>query len=212
MVNGNVKQHADRLIGKGEMPPTIIVMPSANTTWYVDRKKKMESAFINELIPHVDRTYSTIAKRDGRMIGGLSMGGYGTVRFVMKYPELFRSAAALSPAIYDPEVPSSSSARRVGVFGASEFDPAVWTELNYPKLLPGFLSKKIQVPMYINSGDDDVFLIHKDATNLYERLRMNGQPAQLRIVEGGHAWDVWESTISDAMKYMASFVSRPTPK
>lgn len=211
-VSGNIKQTADHLIARGEIPPTIIVMPSAGTTWYVDRKEKMESAFIKDLIPHVDNTYSTIKAREGRMIAGLSMGGYGTVRFVMKYPELFRSAAALSPAIYDPEVPENSSARRVGIFGENEFDPAVWTALNYPQFFESFLAKKLQVPMYINTGDDDIFLIHRDATNLYERLRAVGQPAELRILNGGHTWDVWASTIGEAMKYMSRFVSRPTQK
>lgn len=187
-------------------------MPSAGTTWYVDRQEKMESAFIKDLLPHVDARYSTINSRDGRMLAGFSMGGYGTVRFAMKYPELFRAAAPLSPAIYDPQPPENSASRVVGVFGTNEFDPAVWTSLNYPRFFERFVAKKLPVPMYIHTGDDDVFLIHRDATNLYERLRAAGQPAELRIVNGGHSWDVWGSALGDAMKYMSRFIARPASK
>jgi pimeloyl-ACP methyl ester carboxylesterase len=98
------------------------------------------------------------------------MGGYGALRFVLKYPETFAAAGLLSPAIYDPEPPQASGARRVGVFGAPEFDPQVWQQLNYPALWDAFLAKKIAVPMYINSGDDDDYFIEAEATRLYTLL------------------------------------------
>jgi S-formylglutathione hydrolase FrmB len=143
------------------------------------------------------------------VVAGLSMGGYGALRFVLKYPEMFAAAGLLSPAIYDPEVPQGSGARRAGVFGAAEFDPQVWKELNYPTLWEAFLAKKIAVPMYINSGDDDDFFIEAEATRLYSLLRKNGQPAELRIVDGAHKWPVWESTIGDAMRYVFRYAARP---
>lgn len=115
----------------------------------------------------------------------------------------------LSPAIYDPEPPAHSGARRAGVFGSPEFDAAVWRQLNYPALLAGYLAKKLPVPMYINSGDDDEYMIEAEATKLYSRLRANGQPAELRIVDGSHSWLVWEATVGDAMKYICRYVSRP---
>jgi endo-1,4-beta-xylanase len=50
--------------------------------------------FIKELIPHIDATYRTIAKRSGRALEGFSQGGRGTMRLSLRYPELFCSAAA----------------------------------------------------------------------------------------------------------------------
>jgi S-formylglutathione hydrolase FrmB len=63
--------------------------------------------------------------------------------------------------------------------------------------------------MYINSGDDDEFMIESEATQLYAMLRRNKQPAELRIVNGKHEWPVWESTIGDALKYVFRTVRRP---
>jgi len=206
---GHIQPTTDELIAHGEIPPAIIVMPDAGMTWFVDRKEKMETAVIQDLVGDVQRTFRVIDDRKGRVIAGLSMGGYGALRFVLKYPEMFAAAGLLSPAIYDPEVPQGSGARRAGVFGAAEFDPQVWKELNYPTLWDAFLAKKIAVPMYINSGDDDDFFIEAEATRLYSLLRKNGQPAELRIVDGAHRWPVWESTIGDAMRYVFRYTARP---
>ncbi|MAD80745.1 MAG: 1,4-beta-xylanase [Planctomycetaceae bacterium] len=59
-----------------------------------ERKDAMgEDVFIDELIPHIDSTYRTIAHRNGRGIEGFSQGGRGTTRIMFKHPELFSSAA-----------------------------------------------------------------------------------------------------------------------
>jgi S-formylglutathione hydrolase FrmB len=63
--------------------------------------------------------------------------------------------------------------------------------------------------MYINSGDDDEFMIESEATELYSLLRANQQPAELRIVNGAHSWPVWAGTIGDAMKYIFRYSAKP---
>lgn len=206
---GRIQATADSLIAAGEIPPAIIVMPDAGTTWFVDRKENMETAVIRDLIPDVEKSFRAVPARNGRVVGGLSMGGYGAMRFALKYPDLFSAAALLSPAIYNPEPPESSGARRVGVFGAERFDAEVWKSLNYPALWDGFLARKIRVPMYIASGDDDEFYIEEEATRFYSLLRRHGQPAELRIADGAHVWPVWEAGIGDAMRYVFGYATRP---
>jgi enterochelin esterase-like enzyme len=207
--DGHIQQTADVLIAHGDIPPCVIVMPDAGTSWFVDRKENMETAVIADLIPDVEKNWKVLSSRAGRLVAGLSMGGYGAMRLSLKYPELFVAAALLSPAIYNPEPPENSSARRVGVFGSPDFDAAIWTSYNYPALWDAYLAKKLPVPMYINSGDDDDFFIEAEATQFYSLLRRNKQPAELRIVNGAHVWPVWESTIGDAMKYIFRYAARP---
>lgn len=208
---GNIQRTADALIASRDIPAAVIVMPDAGVTWYVDRREKMETALLRDLIPDVERNLRVLKSRDGRLIGGLSMGGYGALRFALKYPEMFAAAALLSPSVYDPLPPPKSSARTVGTFGAPQFDEQVWKSLNYPTLWPAYLAKRIPVPMYINSGDDDEFMIETEAAELYTLLRANQQPAELRIVDGAHSWPVWAGTIGDAMKYMFRYSARPGP-
>ena len=206
---GNIQRTADALIASGEIPAAVIVMPDAGASWFVDRGEKMEMAVIRDLIPDVEKNYRALRTREGRLIGGLSMGGYGSLRFALKYPEMFAAAALLSPAIYDPLPPKNSGARRAPPFATPEFDEQAWRDLNYPKLWDAYLAKKLPVPMYINSGDDDEFMIEAEATRLYSLLRANRQPAELRIVNGAHSWTVWEGTIGDALKYIFRYSAKP---
>ena len=207
--DGHIQQTADVLIARGDIPPCLIVMPDAGTSWYVDRKENMETAVTKDLIADVEQNWRALSTRTGRLVGGLSMGGYGAMRLSLKYPEMFAAAALLSPAIYNPEPPETSSVRRVGVFGSPDYDPAVWKEYNYPALWDAYIAKKMPVPMYINSGDDDDFFIEHEVAQFYFLLRTNKQPAELRIVDGAHVWTVWESTIGDAMKYIFRYAERP---
>ena len=213
VTRGRIKATADALIDAGQIPPAIIVMPDAGSTWYVDLKERMESAFFLELVPVIEKNYRALNTRDARVIGGLSMGGYGALRYALQYPEKFRAAALLSPAVYNPEPPENSSARSAKVFALpgtdGAYSPEIWKAYNYPALWEAFLRKGIKVPMYINSGDDDDFMIEGEAAQLYGLLRRNRQPAELRIVNGRHEWAVWESTIGDALKYVFQNVRRP---
>jgi enterochelin esterase-like enzyme len=213
VTRGRIKATADALIESGQIPPAIIVMPDAGNSWYVDLKERVESAFFLELIPVIEKNYRALATRDGRVIGGLSMGGYGALRYVLQYPEKFQAAALLSPAVYNPEPPENSSARTAKVFAVpgtdGAYNPEVWKAYNYPVLWDAFLRKGIKVPMYIHSGDDDEFMIEGEAAQLYGLLRRHRQPAELRIVNGRHEWAVWESAVGEALKYVFQGVRRP---
>jgi len=84
----------------------IVVMPDGGNAWYVNwakteegQKNDWEDAIIKDMIGHVDATYRTIAKREGRAINGLSMGGYGALTLGLKHPDLFCSIGSHSGAL-----------------------------------------------------------------------------------------------------------------
>lgn len=85
----------DKGIRAGKWPAMIMVFPNGGkTTFYKDSfdgKSMAETTVIRELIPHIDAIYRTIAERKGRAIEGFSMGGRGSTRLAMKYPEMFIS-------------------------------------------------------------------------------------------------------------------------
>jgi enterochelin esterase-like enzyme len=79
-----VKGQLDAMIANGEIPPLIAIMPdapwSSRASYYVDssydgadRGRKVETAFVRDLVPHIDATYRTLASRAGRAIAGYSM-------------------------------------------------------------------------------------------------------------------------------------------
>jgi putative tributyrin esterase len=84
----------------------IVVMPDAGNSWYVNwatseegQKNAWEDGIVKDLIGHVDATYRTIARREGRAINGLSMGGYGGLMLGLKHPDMFCSIGSHSGAV-----------------------------------------------------------------------------------------------------------------
>lgn len=67
-----------------------------------DGKWPVESVIIKELVPHVDKTYRTVARREYRAVEGYSMGGYGAAHLGCKYPELFGIAGVNAGALVTP--------------------------------------------------------------------------------------------------------------
>lgn len=205
ITQGDLQATADALIARREIAPVVIVMPQGGTDWYVDRKEKMETAFFDDLLPEIEQHFAVADQRGGRAIGGVSMGGFGALRYALERPDAFCGALLLSPAIYSGDPPPASSARRVGVFGEHQFDPHVWRALNYPALWSGYFAQPWRLPFFIASGDDDL-VIQAEASLLYTRLREAGNPAALRIVDGGHVWPVWRELLPAALKYALACV------
>lgn len=95
-------------IAQGKMPPVIVVFANGMVDGFyndaIQPPRPVETVIIKDLIPHVDSTYRTIATREGRMIEGFSMGGYGAGHFGFKYPELFGSVSMIDAAVLDLNV------------------------------------------------------------------------------------------------------------
>lgn len=88
----------DSAMKAGRAPPMIYVFVNGGAMSHYDfpaKKSLGETAFVRELIPHIDATYRTIARRAGRGIEGFSQGGRGAARIMFKHPELFCSAAPM---------------------------------------------------------------------------------------------------------------------
>ncbi len=88
-----ISKFPDEAIKAGTIQPTIYVFPNGGPmSWYNYPQKENasgEDVFVKELIPHIQKTYRTRELA----IEGFSQGGRGTTRIMLKYPELFVSAA-----------------------------------------------------------------------------------------------------------------------
>ena len=89
---GNAAMIADNYL-KANGVPMIIVMPNGMSYFY---QGDYETFFYEELIPQVEKDFHCNKKR---AISGLSMGGYGTLYHALKYPDKYKYAYAMSPAV-----------------------------------------------------------------------------------------------------------------
>jgi hypothetical protein len=99
------KAIADRVIGDVIVVAADFTTP-AGGSWFVNSPVtgNWEDFMIRELVPHIDRQYRTIADRASRGVAGDRMGGYGAIRFGMRYPGVFGSVYALHPIGIGPGV------------------------------------------------------------------------------------------------------------
>lgn len=113
ITQGGADKIADRYLADGG-EPMVIIMPDAQRSFYVnienaradypnrsaivnmDPAGHFEDYFIEELMPEVESLYHCNKKR---ALAGLSMGGWGTLYYGLKYPDLFKYYGyAMSPA------------------------------------------------------------------------------------------------------------------
>ena len=93
----------DRAIAAGVIGNFILVCVDMTTplgsSWYVNSPVtgNWEDFMIHELVPYMDANFRTLPNRNSRGIAGDFMGGYGAIRFGMKYPDVFGSVYALHP-------------------------------------------------------------------------------------------------------------------
>ncbi len=209
---GNIQEKTDQLIAAGSIQPLIIVIPADPNFWWADTKaESARTAFTEDLMPHVEKNFRTIEQREGRVIGGYSAGGFGTVNLVLTPPELFAAAAPLSPAVYLPVPPATSSAKRQDIFLTDgEFDAGLWESLNWVTFFEAYKQKGIVVPFYINTGDHDRFDIAYHGAVFYQALREH-QPdfTEFRVFDGDHNFAAWGGSVGDAMQYLNKFMAAP---
>ncbi len=84
----------------------IIVMPDVGNSWYVNwaeneggQRNNWEDHVVTDVVNHVDWNFRTIARREGRAISGLSMGGYGAITLGLRHPDMFISIGSTSGAL-----------------------------------------------------------------------------------------------------------------
>ena len=210
---GEVNRYADKAIADGTIPPMIIVMPDADSTFYInsyDGKEKYEDFFVKEFMPAIEKTWRIKAEKRYRGVAGLSMGGYGTMIYALKYPDLFAAAAPLSAAFLgDDDVISSpdDTYNRIfaplygrGLKGKDRLTKA-WYDNSIPKLVE---TKSVddlkKVRYWIDCGDDD-FLI-KGNCNIHIMLNEKKVPHEFRVRDGVHDWKYWRTGIVDALKFI----------
>lgn len=84
----------------------IVVMPDGGNSWFINwaesaegQRNHWEDHIIRDLIAYVDGNYRSEARREGRAIAGLSMGGYGALTLGLRHYDKFISIASTSGAL-----------------------------------------------------------------------------------------------------------------
>lgn len=211
---GEINRYADQAIANGTITPMIIVMPDADVSWYVnsyDGKSKYEDFFFKEFIPTIEKTYRIKSEKMYRAIGGLSMGGYGTLLYAIKHPDLFVAAAPFSAAVFTDEdmisLPDNFWDTALapllgGKLRGKDRLNQTWYDNSILKLVETKSKEELsKVKYWIDCGDDDFLMASNCQLNIL--LNKKGVPHEFRVRDGAHNWTYWRTGITDALHFIS---------
>ena len=199
----------------------IIITPEGHDSWYTDGSgapsAKYESYVVRELVSDVDTRFRTIKDRRARGIAGLSMGGYGALKFGLKYPDQFTFAASLSGAL-DPAVRSEDHPGFIWdilrpsiniVFGPVGSQTRKTNDLH--QIARSLSASQVSsLPyLYLDCGLEDGFL----TTNreLADILLTKKIPHQYRQLPGGHSWAYWDQQVKEVLRLYSDLMASKKP-
>lgn len=192
----------------------IIVTPDGQNSWYVNSTEKKNSNYedyiIKDLIPHISKNYRALDTRHGRVIAGLSMGGYGAIRLGIKYPGSFFYAAAFSGAFHvierirDGKENSTLVTDSKKIFGATETD--LWKDGSTQTLLEKANINSLPY-LYISCGKDDSQQLLESNRALVQTLQQKKILYEYHELPGAHNWVYWEKGVIDLLFQLSNFNS-----
>jgi len=190
----------------------LIVVPEGRRSFYINSAdgSVLYSDFVmHEFIPHIESKYRIHAGRSGRAISGISMGGYGALRFAFSHPEIFSAASAQSAALITESPQELDAAAHSGaplgrvlaeVFG-NPIDASHWN-----KNSPFVLAKKNaaglrKLAIYFNCGQDDNYGFERGAHALHLQLQKENIPHEYHAYAGDHSLSYFLAHFSEIMQF-----------
>ena len=198
----------------------IVVTPEGNDGWYTDSAivvtDKYETYILRELIPDVQQRYRTIEARYGRGIAGLSMGGYGSLKFGLKSPSTFIFAGSMSGALgvarfTEKETTASGWGTSLQLFGAADSETRKANDLFQiiNQLSPARISA---LPFfYFDCGTEDSPLIFPYNRELAVLMSEKKIAHEYRELPGDHSWGYWDKQVQEVLRIAALKMRLPVP-
>ncbi|HEV2351914.1 MAG TPA: alpha/beta hydrolase-fold protein [Terriglobia bacterium] len=175
----------------------LIVTPEGGRTFYInsrDGRTRYSDFFLREFMPYIEKRYRVRPGRWSRGIMGISMGGYGALRFAFAFPQLFTSVSAQSAALM-PDSPAGLNLAmdlgmgRAGFLGdvfGNPIDAHFWRK-NSPLALARKNSTSIsKLHIYFDCGSEDDYGFDAGARALDKELTSERIRHEFHLYPGGH--------------------------
>ncbi len=184
-----------------------VIMPDGDNNFYVDNCETSRwGEFIGKELIQVTRSLFPLSEdRADTYIGGLSMGGAGSIINGFKYSQVFSKIIALSSALitynladYTEEAPMPWQKRSYAerIFG--DLDKVLGSDMDPEQV---FLDAKEKVKIFMACGTEDFLL---DLNRRYKSfLEANGGELTYLEEPGAHEWDFWDRNILKGIQWLS---------
>ncbi len=186
----------DILLHQHRVRPFILVMPFGSTGTFTDKEwangvqpgQGWETFVARDLVRAVDARFATIRSGSGRVLAGLSEGGYGALNIGLHHPGEFRVLDSWSGYERADDLKS--------IFGGER----QLLQANSPLDILGRVAPALRRDgtfVWAYSGTTDSF--HGQNAAFASALDRAGIPHRFRLLRGGHNWAIWRAQAANAL-------------
>lgn len=178
-----------------------VVMPQVDRSFYTDEAHGNRYwTFLSEELPDlIDSFFHLSREREDTFVAGLSMGGYGALKWALQRPDRFAAAASLSGAVDVAGMQAQGQWRpelMAQVFGP---DPITGTDNDLFHLVDN-LESAAAPRFFLACGTEDVLI---DSNRRFvERILTRGLTLEHRFDPGEHEWGLWDRQIQDVLDWL----------
>jgi len=196
---GGAEQTGAHLAATGH--PTLIVMPRMSHHWLDDSecvdslRLKVETHFLRDVLPAVDASLRTKPSAAGRVVAGMSAGGYCALNLGLRHLSLFGAIVDLSGL--DRPTHSGGAAALFGNGPAGRAAEAANSPGSYAPSLPAGAAIRI----WLDSGSSDHQVL-PGLIRLRAVLTAKAIPVRLTIRPGAHTYRVWRPALRQALDWV----------
>ncbi|MFJ8577991.1 alpha/beta hydrolase [Micromonospora sp. NPDC093277] len=179
-----------------------VVMPQAARSFYSDETHGNRYwTFLSDELPEVCHSFFRLStRRQDTFVAGLSMGGYGAMKWALRDPGRFAAAASLSGAL---------DVTRRRDHPTAPVDPAVWHTVWDDREVTGTDADTIALleragddlpALYVACGTED--FLYEDNLRFVDTARRRGVPLTVDFSPGAHDWAYWDAKIQDVLAWL----------
>jgi len=200
----------DLEISAGRIARAVIVLPDGdNGFWenWADGSRHYRDWVLNDIVPKVQQDYRTLKCPEHCHLAGISMGGFGALRFAYFAKSDFSSVSAISAPIFNRQEAEKQKIsfliklifpfeRIFGETYTEEFKRSnpynVW--VNDPE------QQKVRLQIVWGNNDSQRIIDTNEAFS--KRLLKNNIDHDYYVFDGGHKWKYWVPNLGRVINFL----------
>ncbi|WP_052429432.1 alpha/beta hydrolase [Paenibacillus borealis] len=216
MIEGlGIHLNAERLTQAGQIDPLIIVSPQMDNSYGLNSSPvyavndpgdplttyngMYEDYLVKDVVGYVDSHFSTLAERDKRYIGGISMGGFVSLHTALLHTDVYSRVGGHSPALFLDDWSAVG-----GENGLIRF--LYPTEAQRQERDPLIFAKDMDLSdlaVYLDCGQEDSYRFYEGAEQLNTLLKDKGVQTEYHVRAGKHDGEYWRSHLDEYLIFYA---------
>ncbi|MFD1676886.1 alpha/beta hydrolase [Alicyclobacillus fodiniaquatilis] len=177
-----------------------VVMPQVHRSAYTDMVYGNRYwTFLSEELPQIARSFFPLSdRREDNFVAGLSMGGYGAMKWALRKPDQFAAAASLSGGVNRAKKRTDRNRDHFLAFGDTE---VAGTENDLFWLLKQCDAADGSKPkLYQCCGTED--FLYEDNVLFRDACRQTNLDFTYEEEPGTHEWGYWDKKIQDVLAWL----------